>query len=277
MPELLDVHEKERLIQEVFLRLSNIRELTDRATLPQTMRMVAPVLAHLKRRSIADTLHLLEYPHASSASQPHWIALREHVRPFLADIASTYADATQQKAAALYALGWLHRLSRIVSIEEERNSSLSVRDSAKQMPRQERSVTRIELPSDKPLSHNPLAEALSAMQHAEPSTTAREATHTSGSIELPLESTEIASIERPTGGKHLLWVTAFPSAKPRILTEWGERVPCSSLLNFNIPDIAKFIQDDGSEGFLCLAEVAYKNGAAVSARFTRWVTEDDYE
>ena len=54
MPQMLETQDREHLIQQVRLLLRNLREQTPSDTLPQTMRMVAPVLAHLKRRSLAQ-------------------------------------------------------------------------------------------------------------------------------------------------------------------------------------------------------------------------------
>ncbi len=123
MPQMLETQDREHLIQQVRLLLRNLREQTPSDTLPQTMRMVAPVLAHLKRRSLAATLILLEYPHASDTSQPHWVEMRSQVKPFLSEIVATYPDERRQQEAGLYALGWLHRLSRIVGTEQDNQRS----------------------------------------------------------------------------------------------------------------------------------------------------------
>ena len=85
------------------------------------------------------------------------------------------------------------------------------------------------------------------------------------------------AMARPSFGKHQLWVTALPGAKPRIVTEWGERVTCYGIQDYNIPETAKYPQEDGSVDLMCLAEVTYKDGHAVSARFVKWIEQADFE
>lgn len=78
----------------------------------KVLRMTSFALSYLKRHDWVAFKSLLDAQHASTASQAHWGAFVEVLRPHVKIIEAQFPNDGKRYKALLYLLGWLHRVSR---------------------------------------------------------------------------------------------------------------------------------------------------------------------
>lgn len=78
----------------------------------KVLRMTAFALSYLKRHDWVTFKALLNAQHASTASQAHWGAFVEVLKPHVENIEAQLPNDGKRREALLYLLGWLHRVSR---------------------------------------------------------------------------------------------------------------------------------------------------------------------
>jgi len=100
---------KDALIQRVY----QVGQAAQKKPAPdKVLRMTSFALSYLKRHDWIAFKALLDAQHASTASQAHWGAFVEVLKPHVEIVEAQFSNDGTRREAVLYLLGWLHRVSR---------------------------------------------------------------------------------------------------------------------------------------------------------------------